>query len=97
MSATATMARWASGVTPGARAFEPPATTVRGTVVGMSVDFVGIVELAAMLVGVGTVVGAFVLSVMFLGSEVDDAVLSVIWGSVVVVLVVCGLLVVVIG
>lgn len=71
--------------------------TVRDTVVGMSVDVVGIVELAAMLVGIGTVVGAFVLSVMFLGSEVDDEVLGVIWGFVVLVLVVCGLLVVVIG
>lgn len=84
-------------MTPGASAFEPPEITVRGTVVGMSVDFVGIVELVAMLVAIGTVVGAFVLSVMFLGSEVDDEVLGMIWGSVVVVLVVCGLLVVVIG
>jgi hypothetical protein len=90
-SATATIALWASGVTPGARAFEDPsaswaglwgacggAGTVSSVGIGMLVD---VVELVLVVAGASVVLGALVLVLVFGGTdELDDVVAIVAMG-----------------
>lgn len=89
----ATMARCASGVTPGASAFDALVVIVGD----MFVDFVGVVELVLGLVVASVVVGAFVLSVTMGSLGAKDSTVLVVWRGAVLVVVVAMLVLVVVG
>jgi hypothetical protein len=102
----ATIALWASGVTPGARAFDDPSARPPGSrgvssgvivsgVIGASGVVVDVLELVLVLSMFGMVVGSLVLSVFF--SRVVDVVVATVWLGVSMVVVVLVLVLVAIG
>jgi hypothetical protein len=102
----ATIALWASGVTPGARAFDDPSARPpgsRGVFTGVIVSgvivasgvVVDVLELVLVLSMFGMVVGSLVLSVFL--SRVVDVVVATVWLGVSMVVVVLVLVLVAIG
>jgi hypothetical protein len=102
----ATIALWASGVTPGASAFDDPSArpprsrdVLAGVIVsGVIVSFgvvVDVLELVLVVSMMGAAVGSLVLSVFF-GRDVDD-VLATVWTGVSIVVVVVVLVLVATG
>jgi hypothetical protein len=102
----ATIALWASGVTPGASAFDAPSARPpgsRGVFAGVIVSgvivasgvVVDVLELVLVLSMMGTVVGSLVLSVFF--SRVVDVVVATVWMGISVVVVVVVLVLLAIG
>lgn len=95
VSDAATIARCASGVTPGANALDAPLVTVEAATVGGMVA--GIVELVLVLVVFSVVIGAMVLSVLIGTPGGSEVVVGKVWRGLLVVVVVAMLLLLWIG